>query len=332
MIDYTKFNSFASIDPGFGDVKTAMFKEDGTIMVSKFPSAVARVNPRSVFGAGNAVLFEGDYYLVGEEALNFKPIEMNDYETLEKYSPLFVHHVFTKYGRFSNIVVGLSIAQSHNSGSFQDRLSSFEINGETFALDVQMLPQGIGAKVVIQKQFGDMQNYLIVDGGFGTVDLVPSFDGQSPMHAIQAIENRGVVMMCNELIDYISTNYDIELSPKEAKQALDQGTIKIYGEPIELDEQISKISTDYTRNLIQQIKRKFKDSWHKFDAVIFVGGLAYYIDTEVEPHLKIVDKAEYFNAVGGLRWANEKENGGVSKTAINQAKATVTGRKLPNKL
>ena len=38
----------------------------------------------------------------------------------------------------------------------------------------------------------------------------------------------------NELIDYISGEYNIELTPKEAKYALDNQKIEIYGKEIDL--------------------------------------------------------------------------------------------------
>ena len=108
MVDYTLWNKFMAVDLGYGDLKLALKKEDGSLMISKIPSAVARVNPKS-FGSGEAVEFEGEFYLVGENALNYKPIEMNDYQTLEKYAPLLVYHAFRKPG----IVTGKQIGRAH---------------------------------------------------------------------------------------------------------------------------------------------------------------------------------------------------------------------------
>ena len=58
-------------------------------------AGVAKVNPKK-FGAGEAVEFEGDHYLIGEHAIHYKPVEMNDYKTLERYAPLFLYHDFKK--------------------------------------------------------------------------------------------------------------------------------------------------------------------------------------------------------------------------------------------
>lgn len=305
MTDYTKWNTFLAIDLGYGDCKMALKKEDGTLMIAKFPSAVAKVNPKR-FGAGEAVEFEGDHYLIGENAINYKPVEMNDYETLERYSPLLVFHAFRKYGEFDTIVTGLSIRQEDQSGDFKDRLSNFVIDGTEYNLDVKLLPQGIGAKVVAEKQFADISNYLVCDGGFNTVDLVPVFDGKADIHSVDALENRGIIEVINELIDYISGEYNIELTPKEAKYALDNEKIEIYGKEVDLTDVIKHITADYSRDLVRQIERKFKKSWHKFQKVIIVGGLSHFVDPSVYEHLATVPKGEYYNAVGFRTFAEER--------------------------
>lgn len=305
MNDYTKWNNFISVDLGYGDVKITLKKEDGNMMVAKYPSAVAKVNPKR-FGAGEAVEFEGDYYLIGEHAINYKPVEMNDYETLEKYSPLLMFHAFRKYGEFDTVVTGLSIRQEDNSTDFKNRLSNFTIDGNEYNLDVKLLPQGIGAKIVVEKQFADITNYLVCDGGFNTVDLVPVFDGKADIHSVDALENRGIIEVVNELIDYISGEYNIELSPKEAKYALDNKSIEIYGKEVDLADEIKHITNEYSKDLVRQIERKFKKSWHKFQKVIIVGGLSHYVDTSVYEHLAVVPKGEYFNSVGFYQYAEEK--------------------------
>jgi hypothetical protein len=323
MTDYTKWNTFLACDLGYGDVKISLKKEDGTLMIAKYPSAVAKVNPKR-FGAGEAVEFEGDYYLIGENAINYKPVEMNDYETLEKYAPLLIFHAFRKYGEFTTLVTGLSIRQEDNSGAFKDRLSSFSIDGDEYNLDVKLLPQGIGAKIVVQKQFNNIENYLVCDGGFNTVDLVPVFDGKADLHSVDALENRGIIEVVNELIEYISGEFNIELSPKEAKYALDNQKIDIYGKEIDLSEIISHITTDYSKDLVRQIERKFKKSWHKFQKVIIVGGLSHFVDASVYEHLATVPKGEYFNAVGFFQYAEEKLG---SETP---SKPKVTRRRVKN--
>lgn len=323
MVDYTKWNKFLAGDIGYGDFKLALKKEDGTMMIAKFPSAVAKVNPKK-FGAGEAVEFEGDYYLIGENAINYKPVEMNDYETLEKYAPLLVYHAFRKYGEFDTIVTGLSIRQEDNSGSFKDRLSNFEIDGVEYNLDVKLLPQGIGAKIVVEQQFPDISNYLVCDGGFNTVDLVPVFDGKADIHSVDALENRGIIEVINELIDFISGEYNIELAPKEAKYALDNKKIEIYGKEVDLTDVIKHISTDYSKDLVRQIERKFKKSWHKFQKVIIVGGLSHFVDVSVYEHLATVPKGEYYNAIGFYRYAEAK------LMTDEPSKPTITRRKIRN--
>lgn len=324
MNDYTKWNSFLAADLGYGDVKIALKKEDGTMMVAKYPSAVAKVNPKR-FGSGEAVEFEGDHYLIGEHAINYKPVEMNDYETLEKYSPLLLFHAFRKYGEFDTVVTGLSIRQEDNSGEFKNRLSNFTIDGNEYNLDVKLLPQGIGAKIVVEKQFADITNYLVCDGGFNTVDLVPVFDGKADIHSVDALENRGIIEVVNELIDYISGEYNIELTPKEAKYALDNKSIEIYGKEVDLADEIKHITNEYSKDLVRQIERKFKKSWHKFQKVIIVGGLSHYVDVSVYEHLASVPKGEFYNAVGFRSYAEEK-----LVSADAPAKPKIVRRRISN--
>lgn len=323
MVDYTKYNPFISIDLGYGDVNICLEKEDGSKMVAKFPSAVAKVNPKR-FGAGEAVEFEGNYYLIGEQAINYKPVEMNDYETLEKYSPLLVFHAFRKYGYFDTIVTGLSIRQEDRSTDFKERLSNFVIDGEEHNIVVKLLPQGIGAKIVVEKQFEGVVNYLVCDGGFNTVDLVPVFDGKADIHSVDALENRGIIEVINELIDHISAEYNIELTPKEAKDSLDKRSIELYGKEIDLSKVIKQITADYSADLIRQIERKFKKSWHKFQKIIVVGGLSHFVDSSVYDHLTTVEKGEFYNAVGFYDFAKSK----ITNSAPQ--KPTVTRRRVQN--
>jgi len=321
MTDYTKWNKLISLDLGYGDVKICLKKEDGTLMIAKFPSAVARVNPKR-FGAGEAVEFEGDHYLIGENAINYKPVEMNDYETLERYSPLLVFHAFRKYGEFDTIVTGLSIRQEDSSEDFKDRLSNFVIDGQEYNLDVKLLPQGIGAKIVAEKQFADISNYLVCDGGFNTVDLVPVFDGKADIHSVDALENRGIIEVINELIDYISGEYNIELTPKEAKFALDNEKIDIYGKEVDLSDEIKHITADYSKDLVRQIERKFKKSWHKFQKVIIVGGLSHFVDPTVYEHLATVPKGEYYNSVGFQKFAEERMDDKPKKPKVTRRRVS----------
>lgn len=323
MADYTKWNNYISLDLGYGDTKISLKKEDGTMMVAKFPSAVAKVQSGK-FGSGEAVEFEGNHYLIGEQAINYKPVEMNDYETLEQYSPLLIYHAFRKYGEFDTIVTGLSIRQEDNSNDFKERLSNFVIDGVEYNLDVKLLPQGIGAKIVVEKQFGDVSNYLVCDGGFNTVDLVPVFDGKADIHSVDAIENRGIIEVVNELIDYISGEYNIELSPKEAKFALDNKCFELYGKEIDLTDEIRKITNEYSKDLVRQIERKFKKSWHKFQKVIIVGGLSHFVDTTVYEHLVTVPKGEFYNVVGFHQFAESK------LSAENPNKPKVVRRRVSN--
>ena len=324
MTDYTKWNTMLALDLGYGDTKIALKKEDGTLMIAKFPSAVAKVNPKK-FGVGEAVEFEGDYYLIGEHAINYKPVEMNDYKTLERYAPLLVFHAFRKYGEFDTVVTGLSIRQEDSSGAFKERLSNFTIDGVEYSIDVKLLPQGIGAKIVVDTQFGDISNYLVCDGGFNTVDLVPVFDGKADIHSVDALENRGIIEVVNELIDHISSEYNIELSPKEAKFALDNKSIKLYGKEIDLTDTIKHITTEYSQDLVKQIERKFKKSWHKFQKVVIVGGLSHFVDISVYDHLATVPKGEFYNVVGFRKFAEEKMSNTTSPD-----KPKVTRRRISN--
>ena len=120
------------------------------------------------------------------------------------------------------------------------------------------------------------------------------------------MENRGIIEVVNNLIDHISFNYDIELSPKEAKDVLDSGKLELYGKEYDLSDIIKDIATEYSHDLMKQIERKFKKSWHKFKKIIVVGGLSYYIDDSVYPHLNSIEKGEFYNAVGFLKYGTDK--------------------------
>ena len=122
-----------------------------------------------------------------------------------------------------------------------------------------------------------------------------------------------------DIIDHIFQEYGIRISIKEAQVIVDNdGAWKRRGKIYDLSEQVKKYSIKYLVNVLNLLEEKFGEAIDGLDAVLIVGGVAYFfkkylkdITPEIEKHfpvnfLQIPEvESEFYNAFGFLKAAYE---------------------------
>ena len=294
------------IDPGFGDIKYAYRGDNGDIVTGKFSSVVAKASDK----ATDMPLFEGSRYYIGRTALlrsSNDVIDLLDYQKLEQMIPIFVYETLEKTGfkpeDIDMIGSGLSFAHSEHSSSFIKRLSKFKVNGKVYDFKdkVVLLPQGVGAKYVIDTALSDVPDvYMIVDIGNSTIDTVDVIEGVVRPENVHGFKDEGVVRILRNIQDIIGKKFGEQISLKEAKEVLETNSYFLEGEDHDLSSEIEVLKTDYTKITLSTLKDRFSREFKKYRKIYFVGGGAYYIDSSVSKVIEVLGQPEYYNAIGNL--------------------------------
>ena len=196
-----------------------------------------------------------------------------------------------------------------------------------------ILPQGLIAKKIYyeyglnineasKKNNTKVQNVLIVDGGFLTLDICNVINGTASSSATIGIENSGVICISYKLVEYIFKQYGISISIKEAQVIVDNdGEWKRRGRIYDLSSQVKQFTLEYLVDVLNLLENKFGEALDGLDAVLIVGGVAYFfkkymneLTPEIEKHfplsfIQIPEiESEFYNAFGFLKAAYELLN------------------------
>ena len=331
-VDNKKANILA-IDLGYSSVKCAHYDENDILQLDKFISCTAKVD--SPLESDDDSLFQlGEYfYVLGTPALKVprsQQIQLNTWEGLLEIYPVWISFLMKKYGgkdNFTKIAIGLSLAFKDHADELLDSLEKTLMIPRDFFI---ILPQGLIAKKIYyeyglnineqsKKNDTKIQNVLIVDGGFLTLDICNVINGTASSSATIGLKDTGVINISYDIIDHIFQEYGIRISIKEAQVIVDNdGAWKRRGKIYDLSEQVKKYSIKYLVNVLNLLEEKFGEAIDGLDAVLIVGGVAYFfkkylkdIVPEIEKHfpvnfLQIPEvESEFYNAFGFLKAAYE---------------------------
>lgn len=303
------------IDTGFGHTKYA-YMHESEIIFGKFPSVVAFANDSISEVSDGVNVFEGHMYYVGNLA-NKQPShtieELISYKALEKYAPLLIAHVLKQEGikpsEVSEIVCGLSPAHIDSTHAFKERVSSFEVNREKHDFSVRLLPQGVGAVTAIKHLSGSKKglqepnDYLVVDIGFNTVDVIFVYDKaiqRGKISEANSFEKRGAINIAEMMRKHISAEFGRDISLKEALPIVTQNSYRLRGEDYDLTEVVADFKRAYTKDIMEFLESKYGNEFDKMEKICFVGGGGYFIDTKYAKHIQVFEQSEYYNAIGNL--------------------------------
>lgn len=301
------------IDTGFGHTKYCFKGKNDKMMLKKFPSVVA-ICPDDIESDENVAILDGKPYYVSSLALNSDPRhikEVTSYQDLETYAPLFIHELCIKEGLkpedVDEICVGLAPAHKNNAQKFKERLESFEISGLQYNQKVSVIPQGVGAVKALQDFWSDKnaepENYIVVDIGFNTLDIVLVFEGEiqkSRLNQSNSFEKKGVVLIAEEMQKYIKQHHNRNITSKEALKIIIEESYKLRGDVFDLSSFVSELKTSYTKDIMDFLESRYSNEIDKLDAFVFVGGGGYFVNKNYTSHTMTFKNSEYYNAIGNL--------------------------------
>lgn len=299
------------IDVGFGDVKVV-----GKGVQFKFPTAVCYANngveeDDEFFKRQKVYEFEGQKYLLGEEAL-INSFATRSLDFLIRYAPLFVFKAFeiAKVDK-GKVGVGLPLAfyKKDTKETFLKRFNNAVINGSKLDVNVKVYPQGVGCYFdYVVNEKGDVvddranQTGFVLDIGFNTVDIVYFDKGQPIRNHSGMFERFGISRVTTKLGDYIRSELGINLTEQETKDVFLKGYIKIYGDKRDLSEVIRRYTEEYAYELIGIIRSKWENLLKRSDVFVIAGGGAYYLKgrmpSEYGKMVYFPDNPEFSNARG----------------------------------
>jgi len=307
--------NWLGIDGGFGYFKAVFYDENGKLSFVKFLSVLAYADNEHKFEF--LVEYKGNRYWLGEQALlqpTDKIHDIKDYSSLKKYHPILLHHAIKLAGKLDrarkgmlNIVIGLSAAHSSDQEAFKKDNIEYEIDGERFHHNCIMFQEQAGGAIKalsqVIKSKSKLSSFLVVDGGFNTLDIAQVFlngDGSYSVASLGAHEGKGFTMVAEQVRSFIMKEFKTNVSLKEATQIIENEKYELRGVTHNLKNTINKIKSTYSKGLYNFLEKKYGEYFDKSPAVYFVGGIAYFIDENIAENFKVVDKAEYYNALGYL--------------------------------
>lgn len=242
-------------------------------------------------------------------------IDITDYKNLEYYAPLFLYHALKQIDDVPDIIVtGLSKAQIHNSGYFQDALKVFDVDGKDYKFDeVYVLPQGAGSKIAIDKygehfpkaqdEFLGATTFVGCDIGFNTLDMFLVTDGKTSPSLFEGIEKEGVMKIATIVAKKVYELYGREIGLHEAQEILDTGTYRLRGQSHSFVDFIKEIKEMYMRDLLKLIESKYGKILDKCDFVFVSGGGSYIFKSTEDKFIRVPESHnEYYNAIGFYLW------------------------------
>lgn len=326
-----------AVDLGYSSVKVAYYDENNVLQFEKFISATAKVD--KPLEADDDTLFQlgPDYYILGTPALKVPRsllYKLETYEDMKVLYPIWLSYLMKRYGgmdKFDHIIVGLSLAFSDKADDLLDYLyETLNITEPEFFV---CLPQGLACKASYQ-EFGlnlreasrkndvRMRNYLLVDGGFLSIDAAQILEGKSSAGAAIGIANTGVINIAYNIVDYLYQTYEMKVAVKEAQVILDNNGVFVRrGREYNISDKVAEFTKVYLVNVLKLLEERFNESLDTIEGILVCGGLAYYFKKyitdpglikEIEKHFPVSfiklpqeGDCEFFNASSYLRIAEK---------------------------
>ncbi|CUU88637.1 PRTRC system protein D [Campylobacter hyointestinalis subsp. hyointestinalis] len=309
-----------ALDIGFGHTKYA-YHDGKQMIIGKIPSVVATTVENLDDLSSDVLEYDGTTYYVGNLALKSKKkdiIEIDDYEKLETYSPLLIAQVIKENNLtdITEISCGLSPAHKDNNAAYKSAIEHFIISKNEYNFKISLLPQGVGAVKCIQgnidnKNFSSMKgvkDYLIVDIGFNTTDMVFVFGGNIQKGKISkdnSFENTGVTVIAKNMQDHIRKEYDKSMTIDQCLETIMKNGFLHRGEWFDMTDVVAKFKYEYAKQTMNFLEKNYGDEFDNMEKVCFVGGGAYFIDKNYAKNIEVFANSEYMNVIGNLIFDNK---------------------------
>lgn len=324
----------AALDSGFSFQKISYYNEDNILQVDKIISATAKLPEKPLDFSDDDVFQLGpDFYCLGPNALSCPKDMILPLETFDDMKNVYcawLSYIANKYGNgfdsFDHMIIGISLAFTDRADELLEHIyENLNINKDNYFVCV---PQGVSARLCYnlyglnplqpaKKGQPKMENYILVDIGFNTVDISLILGGSSSAAMKAGFDKAGVINCAYQLVDCIYKKYGFQIGLKQAQVVIDgsDGILIRRGREIDLTDEVIRIKKKYFADLLNLIEDKIGDAIDNVSGILVVGGGANLIKdlmndadviAEVEKHfsknfIKIPEMPEYYNVISYMK-------------------------------
>lgn len=293
------------IDIGYSSCKVS-FRDK----VAKFPTAISFATDIGIqYGDENVYLFEGEKYYVGKEAADAEAFATSDFSFLQKFAPLLIYHILSKFEQTEitePIVVktGLAIVDWPKKDEFAERISEFEVNGQTIKVEPRLIPQGAGCALdwTYYNNDGEYPDRLtVIDIGYNTINLISFVNGKPVRKDMKSYPGHGVSSIIKPFTGYMENKFAVTFSEQEAIAIFVKGDFKYNGEmQTEVTDKIVELKGQFVKKLFQSVLRNDRKIMSLSDVALIAGGGAYLLqDVPFPENTQFVDAPFEFSNVRG---------------------------------
>ncbi len=271
----------------------------------KFPSAFRAVTGRD---AAKAIEWRNERWVVGQEALREPRLISECWATadLVQYYPLFVAATEEKTGKRPNVVLlPLSDWVASRDGFAQYTSDLQQLLGGT----TRVIPQGVAGLYHARMTRELSDKSIVVDAGFRTVNLAV-INGDDIVAARTHHDEIGVRnLIRGDFREALAVKFpDITHNLIILNQIWQDGVWDTGLMTVSVEEEKRAALARFLTRFVNIIKRDISEMGAQFDSILFIGGLAYYIDVsciETNKHVILpTNDAEYYNAMGAMEFAD----------------------------
>lgn len=313
-----------SIDVGFGSTKITYLDPANRLINKSFITGLAKKVDSGIFTDENSVELDGVKYLCFDRALlvpGNQQIQVTDFESLCLATPIFIKKIEMELGiKFDHIIAGLSIAMVDQTDQYHQRIySSLGLPPE----NVKVLQQGVGGWYTYKcygldpyKQISQdvkMENYLLVDIGHNTMDVISVLGGKLSEDTVAGITGAGTTWIAQKLMQWFLKEYKVDITQANARELVQKRQWPYRGVTIDLNPIINQIGVEYATYIVNTLESKFSDSMMNRQGLLLIGGSALILNQFIEdiPEVKqlfhahfgeyfinIPNVPEYYNSIG----------------------------------
>lgn len=130
----------------------------------------------------------------------------------------------------------------------------FSFNGKQYKVNleaVKMYKQGICAYLTNIKNTSNLDDFLLIDVGGGTLDFIPFEDGK-PLHNQAKMLDNSMIYLYTVIKNYISTKFMTKISDKEISKIINEGEKKTNDE---ITLEVYKILKSYCKKQLNEAKQ-----------------------------------------------------------------------------
>jgi len=313
-----------AIDVGFGSTKVTYLDPANRLINRSYITGLAKKVDSGIFKDENSVELDGVTYLCFDRALvvpGNQQIQITDFDSLCLATPIFIRKIEADLNmKFDAVVAGLSIAMVDQTDAYHQRI----VTALGLPEDrVKVLQQGVGGWYTY-KMYGldpynpisqdvKMQNYLLIDIGHNTMDVISVLGGNLSEDTVAGITGAGTTWIAQKLMQYILKNYKVDITQANARELVQKRLWNYRGVTVDLNPVINQIGIEYATYIVNTLESKFSDSMMNRQGLLFIGGSSLILNQFINeiPEVKqlfhnhfgdyfinIPNVTEYYNSIG----------------------------------